>query len=127
MSGENQQTGKMGDVVIIHDDTPRASWKMAVIDDLVVGRDGLVRAATIRSSYGTTSRPITKLYPIELNEENKVTEGTLTQCHAGNLDQPRGKDQCPQRASARRATDRMREWVQLLSAPPEDIAADTEL
>ena len=50
-SGDNQQTVKKGDVVIVHDDTPRASWKMAVIDDLIVGRDGLVRAATVRTSW----------------------------------------------------------------------------
>ena len=38
-SGENQQTVQKGDVVIIHDDTPRATWKMAVVDELLVGKD----------------------------------------------------------------------------------------
>jgi len=40
-SGDNQQAVKNGDV-IIHNDTARTTWKMVVIDDLIVGRDGLV-------------------------------------------------------------------------------------
>ena len=53
-------------MVIIHEDTPRATWKMAVVEDLIVGKDSLVRAAD-RSNV-TKTRPITKLYPMELNE-----------------------------------------------------------
>ena len=126
-SGDNKQCVKKGDVVIVHDDTPRITWKMAVVEDLIVGRDGLVRAATIRTSNGTTSRPITKLYPIELNEADDAIvepEGTLTMQPSSDSDQPRGKDNRPQRASARKAIDRVKEWVQLLSAPPEDVTTD---
>jgi hypothetical protein len=34
--------------VLIHDDTPRIKWKLAVITDLVKGNDGHVRAASVR-------------------------------------------------------------------------------
>jgi len=44
-SGENQQAVKKGDVVIVHNDIARATSKMAVIDDLIVGG----RAATIHT------------------------------------------------------------------------------
>ena len=39
-------------------------------------------------------------------------------------DQCNRQDQHPQRASARRATDKMKEWVRLLSGPPEDVTTD---
>ena len=47
------QTIKVGDVVLIHDDSPRASWKMAVIENLIKGNDGYVRAAEVRTSSAT--------------------------------------------------------------------------
>ena len=65
-SGANQQVIKLGDVVLVHDEGPRSSWKLAVVDDLITGKDGLVRAAHIQTSKGYTNRPITKLYPLEV-------------------------------------------------------------
>ena len=40
-SGSNNQSVKKGDVVIVHDETSRMTWKLAVIEDLIIGRDGL--------------------------------------------------------------------------------------
>jgi len=98
---------------------------MAVIDDLIVGGDGLVRTATIRTSNSTTSRPITKLYPIELNETDEVTttSGEMKQSHSDS-DQPRSNDHRPQRNAAKRASDKAKKWAQLLSGAPEDVTAD---
>lgn len=39
--GNNIQSVKKGDVVIVHNDTPHMTWKLAVIEDLIIGRDGL--------------------------------------------------------------------------------------
>ena len=65
-SGTTHQGIKEGDVVIIHDNSPHTTWKMAVVKDLVIGRDGLVRAATLctanGTANGTANRPVTKLY-----------------------------------------------------------------
>ena len=36
-SGKNQQTVQKGDVVIVHSDVPRVTWRLAVIEDLIVG------------------------------------------------------------------------------------------
>ena len=77
-SGRNQQNIRKGDIVIIHDDTPRITWRLAVIEDLIVGGDGLVRAVTIHTANRTTTRPITKLYPLELNE-GKALDSKITQ------------------------------------------------
>lgn len=62
-TGNNNQSVKIGDVVLIHNENPRIQWRMAVIESLITGADGLVRAASIRTSNGRTNRPITKLYP----------------------------------------------------------------
>jgi len=70
---------KKGDIVIIHNDIPRACCKLAVIDELIVGKDGLVWAVNIRTSTGITSRPITKLYPMEVNEADDPLESDGTE------------------------------------------------
>ena len=121
-SGENQQTVQKGDVVIIHDDTSRATWKMAVVDELLVGKDKLVRAANICTSTGITSRPITKLYPIEVNEGDRVIFAaertqTFTNLPSSNSNQCNPKDHGLQRASARRATDRVKSGFNFFLPP----------
>jgi len=65
--GNNHQTIRLGDVVIVQDDfKPRLQWTLAVVDELLTGNDGLTRAARIRTSGGITTRPIVKLYPLEV-------------------------------------------------------------
>ena len=124
-SGDNQQCVKRGDVVVVHDDTPRMTWRMAVIEDLITGGDGLVRAATIRTTTGITSRPITKLYPLELNAADEMSVAVKRSPKmCGNLTDSGSENKRPQQASARRATDQVKEWARILSAPPEDVTTD---
>lgn len=132
-SGDTHQVIKKGDVVIIHDDVPRMMWKIAVVNDLVIGGDGLVRAATLRTANGTTNRPITKLYPLELNDSESADVVEKQECPADDTE----KQECPtstttvnspaetrpKRRSAKTATVRMKEWARVLAAaPPEDVA-----
>ena len=42
-TGENSQKIKTGDVVLVHDDCPRVKWRLAVVEDLITGGDGLVK------------------------------------------------------------------------------------
>ena len=68
---------------------------------------------------GTTNRPITKLYPLELNAADEVSLG-VKKDPTVELDDSvdsEGKTSCPQRASARKATDHVKEWVRILLAP----------
>jgi hypothetical protein len=65
-TGTNIQTILAGDVVQIHDEKPRSQWKLAVVEELITGRDGLTRAAKIRTKNGVTNRAIVKLYPLEV-------------------------------------------------------------
>ena len=66
-TGTNEQTVHIGDVVQIHDDTPRSQWKLAVIEELARGEDGHIRSVTVRTASGRTNRPIARLYPLEVS------------------------------------------------------------
>ena len=84
----SKATGKVhiheGDVVLVKEDNlKRNQWKMGLIEDLIRGKDGIVRGATVRlCSKGKRellSRPIQKLFPLELRmerKENGEVEGT---------------------------------------------------
>ena len=52
--------------MLVHDDLPRTNWTLAIVDKLNTGDDGIARSAVIRTKNGLTSRPVTKLYPLEV-------------------------------------------------------------
>ena len=129
-SGNNDQKIKVGDVVLVHDDSPRISWKMAVVEELITDGDGLVRAANIRTCNGKTNRPIARLYPLEVTSHDEVTpseplqtvdtvelkrSGTNIQ-HVNDSVHAR-----PVRDSARKAKNKFARWANELLAPPEDV------
>ena len=66
-SGENDSKIKVGDIVQVYDNIPHTKWKLAVVDEIITGNDGLVRAAKIHTaSNKITTIPVTKLYPLGL-------------------------------------------------------------
>ena len=75
----------------------------------------------IRTTNGTTSRPIFKLYPLELTSE----QDNSVEDNSGNseiLDSDLVSDErCSSRTASRRATGKIKEWARILVAPPEDI------
>ena len=125
-SGHNKQVIRQGDVVIVHDDKPRTQWRLAVVETLITGNDNLVRAANIRMGTYRTSRPIVKLYPLEVSSEDDITptppvdvqdESTPEDTQA----QIRNTSSRPQRSAAVKAIQKMSEWTKTLSRAPEDI------
>ena len=64
---------KKGDAVLIHEDNvKRIKWSVGVIDDFVIGRDGVIRGAAVRKIGGDgrpqlVHRPLQKLYPLEIS------------------------------------------------------------
>lgn len=130
-SGNNNQEIKVGDVVLVHDDSPRISWKMAIVEELIVGRDGLVRAANIRTCNGKTNRPIVKLYPLEVTSSGEValSDPPQTENTAGNPKMSGTNSQHvtdsahtrPVRDSARKARNKLAKWTNYLLVPPEDV------
>ena len=73
-----KQSIKKGDVVPVHDDPHRSTWKLAVIESLIEGGNCIVRATNIRTSTGCTNRPITKLYPLEISADVEKQDGVET-------------------------------------------------
>ena len=125
ISGNNWQYIKVGDIVSVHDDGPRVTWHLAVVTKLLVGNDGFIHAAKIRTSTGNTNRPVSKLFPLEVNSPTESpqsmpegprkappveTELTATSTEAVN--------RRPLRQAAAKAKTLMSDWVQTLCAPP---------
>jgi len=58
---------KEGEVVLVADDgEKRLNWKMGVVQQLILGRDGRCRAVIVQVKSGLLTQPIHKLYKLEL-------------------------------------------------------------
>ena len=68
-TSNNESSVKVGDVVLVHDEGPQINWKLAVVEELLPGRDGYVHAINIRTKGGTTNRPVARLYPLEITAQ----------------------------------------------------------
>ena len=127
----NIQVVNPGAVVLVHDDTPRINWRLAVVEDTIAGEDGLVRAANIRTSTGRTNRPVTKLYPLEVTAADPLLKQDSSQTPPNkSVDSSNGAGQTerreesttrPTRQAALRGRQQVSEWVQSLCGPPEDV------
>ena len=58
-----------GEAVIIQngEEKNRNKWKLAIVAELITGRDGSVRAARLKTSKGRLERAIQHLFPLELS------------------------------------------------------------
>ena len=120
-NGSNKETIRVGDIVIVHDDVPRNKWRLAIVKELQRGQDNLVRAAYIQTTTGVTSRPITKLYPLEINVEPTCDNRSEPQTESQLL----SKDKPPSstrshRTAANKARSQITAWSKILGAP-EDV------
>ncbi|XP_065890652.1 uncharacterized protein [Dysidea avara] len=124
-TGSNNQQIKQGDVVLMWDEAPRSTWRLAIVEKLMIGKDGLVRAAYIKTSQGRTNRPIAKLIPLEVSSPTVTeTEGSTNGSQKDTINKPTVKntaDKRPRRAAAHRGRERVVNWVKQLGAPPEDV------
>ena len=104
----------------IHDDGPRLSWRLAVIEELLTGNDGLVRAANIRTSTGRTNRPIVKLYPLEVASVETTVSPTLQPADKNTEEESLEPtlEKRLTRLAAGREKHRISEWIQAIRAPP---------
>ena len=70
---------QIGNVVTVYDESKRrGEWRLAVIESLIKGKDNVVRGANIRviakGKPSRMSRPVQKLYPIEVQTEIQPEE-----------------------------------------------------
>ena len=119
--------------MLVHDDGPRVQWRLAVVEDLIHGGDGLVRAANIRTSTGRTNRPIVRLIPLEVSAQDKdstCSDSSRLSCKdkstnsvSDNQVDVSGEviESRPVRSSARKAQERLTRWANILLGPPEDV------
>jgi len=67
---------RQGQLVLLQ----RGQWKVAVVDDVIYGRDGEPRGAVVRKSGGKRGklellrRPLQKLYPLEISTHVEAKE-----------------------------------------------------
>ena len=127
-SGNNECKISVGDVVLEHNDGPRMKWRLAVVEELIHGGDGQVRAANIRTSTGRTNRPVVRLIPLEVSAQDKSpsTKNRLDSegenSSDNSKDTPDGAtDLRPTRDSARKARERFTQWASILLRGPEDV------
>ena len=63
----------MGDVVIISsDDKKRGKWSWGVIERLIIGKDGVIRVAIVRTGKSKLERAVHRFYPLELSCDKPV-------------------------------------------------------
>ena len=61
----------IGDVVQVHDQTSRGSWKLGRITDLTNSRDGQIRSAQVQlANKNFINRPLSALYPLEFSSSS---------------------------------------------------------
>ncbi|XP_068704661.1 uncharacterized protein [Montipora foliosa] len=66
-----------GDVVLIKgEERNRGLWRLGVVDKLIPGRDGIVRAVRLRDGKSFLERPDQQLYPLELSCDRNTQERT---------------------------------------------------
>ncbi|GIX82693.1 DUF5641 domain-containing protein [Caerostris extrusa] len=59
---------KVGDIVLIElENKKRVMWPMGKIEKIYSSRDGASRVVQVRTSSGCLTRPIQKLYPLEVS------------------------------------------------------------
>ena len=67
----NRKSPKAGDLVTVYNEgTKRGSWKLAVVERLITGKDEEVRGAIVRvitkEKQARMSRPVQRLFPLEV-------------------------------------------------------------
>ena len=101
VNGKSDINDKPGDLVQIEGDGSRLKWKTAIIEEVARGNDGVPRSATLRTVTGRTTRPLAKLYPLELCVEN-----------SDNSDENTQKQRLyPGRISAVKAKEKIKTWT----------------
>jgi hypothetical protein len=67
-----------------------SKWKLAIITELINGNNGLVRAAKIRMNEIETTRPIVKIYLLEVTMNTFSQEKSVGYAYTNPLQQQEG-------------------------------------
>lgn len=92
--GNQNKEVKVGDVVLIHDDSlARSKWRLGEITELIESKDGHKRGAVLRAiskkgKPSTMRRAVQKLVPLEVNTGNLPQNEHVGAEEAGIVQQP---------------------------------------
>ena len=114
----------VGEVVIVRDEQlPCGLWKLGIVQEVLKGRDGLVRAAIIKISSpnrpcSILKRPVQFLYPLEISSASVSPVATQDSDHSKSSSAEKKEDSAdttnqvrPRRAAARGADKVRRAWI----------------
>ncbi|XP_065895825.1 uncharacterized protein [Dysidea avara] len=54
-TGNNSQRVKPGDIDLVYNDSPRNTWKLVIVEELMTGKDGLVSTPIVPETHGPNS------------------------------------------------------------------------
>ena len=121
----------VGSIVLVHDEKPRGFWRLAKVNQLLTGKDGLVRGAVVKVTSGKDKftelqRPLQLLYPLEVDQfvsqpdeaqqdaEEKRVEDTNTEtgvsCNESNKDASGVPGRRMPRTAANKAREKFQSW-----------------
>ena len=73
--GQKHRPPKIGDVVLIKEDSPRAEWPLAIITELLKSKDGQIRTVRVmKNNQRKTEIIISDLYSLELDAERVISK-----------------------------------------------------
>ena len=102
----------VGDVMLIKGDQKnRQKWKIGIVKQLITGRDGVVRGATLRAGRDTMERAVQHLYPMEMTCD--LSQPTLSTLN------PTVETFEPRRAAAVTSEKRTKEMLENESGEPQ--------
>ena len=107
----------VGDVVLIKStERNRNNWPLGIVENLITGKDGVIRAVRLRSGRDRLERAVQQLYPLELscdifkNVDGEKTGSTKSEATASSLN-PSVPEFVPKRQAAVEAKKRIHELL----------------
>eukprot|EP00794_Sanderia_malayensis_P000965 gene965-biopygen216 len=101
----------VGDVVLIKGEAKnRGQWRIGVVESLIQGKDGIVRAARLRSKNARIERAVQMLYSLELNCDMD-SQGTKVKGNEGARLRAEAKEFRPKRKAATIAEETIKETL----------------
>ena len=91
--GRKGEGPKVGDVVVIHEDSKkRVLWKLGRVVELLRGKDNVARGAKVKTdsrySGGIIERPLQKLFPLEMGRGEMDNENANDEEAEASTDPP---------------------------------------
>ncbi|XP_064089190.1 uncharacterized protein LOC135203387 [Macrobrachium nipponense] len=106
---------KVGDVVLLHNETPRCMWKLARVIQLMPSSDGTGQSCEkLQTSNGETTRSVDKLYPLEVSKPEDMYTVEAAEKNLGDSQNAEGY-QAEERPKRRAATNSRRFLQQLIN------------